>query len=126
MKLEFSRVGGRGAWVGKFCDFEPCLKINFGIALPNCSTKMGGGENSLRTNATASLLVNAQIPESENFKIICLSNCECNNLKMQQTRLGKFCLRSLHLNCTQNFGRKPLTGSLSVRRSVCEDGNSIS
>ncbi|GBN53252.1 hypothetical protein AVEN_16523-1 [Araneus ventricosus] len=37
--------GGRGAGWQEICDFEPCLKTNFGTsvnALPNFSTKMGG------------------------------------------------------------------------------------
>ncbi|GBN49045.1 hypothetical protein AVEN_189655-1 [Araneus ventricosus] len=37
-------------WV-EFCDFEPCLRINFGTsvnALPNFSAKMGGEKISLK------------------------------------------------------------------------------
>ncbi|GBN53851.1 hypothetical protein AVEN_166946-1 [Araneus ventricosus] len=48
----------------EFCDFEPCLKTNFGTyvnVLPNFSTKMGGEKNSLRTDEIASLLVNAHL-----------------------------------------------------------------
>ncbi|GBM22927.1 hypothetical protein AVEN_136349-1 [Araneus ventricosus] len=41
---------GRGVWVTGIRDFEPCLKTNFGTsvnALPNFSTKMGGGKTVL-------------------------------------------------------------------------------
>ncbi|GBM53798.1 hypothetical protein AVEN_180449-1 [Araneus ventricosus] len=44
--------GGRGVWVA-ICDFEPCLRTNFGTsvnALPNFSTKMGGKKIGFRTN----------------------------------------------------------------------------
>ncbi|GBN81277.1 hypothetical protein AVEN_67812-1 [Araneus ventricosus] len=64
MKFEIPRVGQEDSEWQEFCDFDPCLKINFGTsvnALPNFSTKMGGDKPSLRTNGIASLLVNAQL-----------------------------------------------------------------
>ncbi|GBO41088.1 hypothetical protein AVEN_64549-1 [Araneus ventricosus] len=63
IKLEIPRMGEKeSGWQG-LCDFEPCLRTNFGTsvkALPNVSTKMGGKKTGLRTNGIASLLVNAQ------------------------------------------------------------------
>ncbi|GBL84412.1 hypothetical protein AVEN_117178-1 [Araneus ventricosus] len=50
-------------WV-EFCDFESCLKTNFGRsmnALPNFSTEMGGEKTSLRTNGISRLHVNSQL-----------------------------------------------------------------
>ncbi|GBN57019.1 hypothetical protein AVEN_99864-1 [Araneus ventricosus] len=60
------RVGEEESGWQEFCDFEPCLKTNFGTSvndLPNFSTKMGGWVEtpSFRTNGIASLLVNAQL-----------------------------------------------------------------
>ncbi|GBM17269.1 hypothetical protein AVEN_223803-1 [Araneus ventricosus] len=56
--------GGRGEGWQKFCDFEFCLKTNFGTsmnALPNFSAEMGGKKTSLRINGIPSLQVNAQL-----------------------------------------------------------------
>ncbi|GBN59719.1 hypothetical protein AVEN_253236-1 [Araneus ventricosus] len=42
------RVGEEESGWQEFCDFEPCLKTNFGTsvnALPNFSTKTGGEKN---------------------------------------------------------------------------------
>ncbi|GBM05924.1 hypothetical protein AVEN_135285-1 [Araneus ventricosus] len=42
--------GGRGSGWQEFCDFEPCLKTNFGTsvyALPNFSTEIVGGKTDL-------------------------------------------------------------------------------
>ncbi|GBN23844.1 hypothetical protein AVEN_163360-1 [Araneus ventricosus] len=49
MKLEIPRVRGRSKGWEEFCDFEPCLKTNFGTSvnvLPNFSTKMSGIQTS--------------------------------------------------------------------------------
>ncbi|GBL72784.1 hypothetical protein AVEN_127999-1 [Araneus ventricosus] len=57
--LEIARVLEEEKGWGKLCDFEPCLKTNFGTsvnALPNFSTKMGGGGcggNAHSTNGIA-------------------------------------------------------------------------
>ncbi|GBM87651.1 hypothetical protein AVEN_214152-1 [Araneus ventricosus] len=49
MRLEISRVGKEeDGWVD-FCDFEPCLRTNFGTSvndLPYFSTIMGGKKQS--------------------------------------------------------------------------------
>ncbi|GBN17029.1 hypothetical protein AVEN_109524-1 [Araneus ventricosus] len=54
MKLEVPRVREEeGGWQ-EFCDFEPCLKTNFGTsvnALLKFSTKMGGEKTGLRANS---------------------------------------------------------------------------
>ncbi|GBN62155.1 hypothetical protein AVEN_156071-1 [Araneus ventricosus] len=56
MKLEIPRVGEEKCLWVEFCDFEPCLKINFGSSvntLPNFSTKMAGEKTALKTNGIA-------------------------------------------------------------------------
>ncbi|GBM58061.1 hypothetical protein AVEN_222826-1 [Araneus ventricosus] len=49
MKFEIPLLGGgEGGWE-EFCEFEPCLKTNFGTSvngLPNFSTKMSGIQTS--------------------------------------------------------------------------------
>ncbi|GBM99509.1 hypothetical protein AVEN_1071-1 [Araneus ventricosus] len=48
----------------EFCDFEPCLKTNFGTSVNSLlyfSIKMGGNKNGLRTNDIANLLLSAQL-----------------------------------------------------------------
>ncbi|GBM18334.1 hypothetical protein AVEN_127791-1 [Araneus ventricosus] len=63
MKLE-ARNETRNLLCGEFCDSEPCLKTNFGIsvkALPNISTKMGGGKTVLGQMAYLNLLMNARL-----------------------------------------------------------------
>ncbi|GBO38992.1 hypothetical protein AVEN_103922-1 [Araneus ventricosus] len=63
MKLKISRVGeGESGWV-EFCDFEPCLKTNFGTsvkALPYFRIKWVE-KTGLGTNGIPSLLVNSQL-----------------------------------------------------------------
>ncbi|GBN74628.1 hypothetical protein AVEN_41540-1 [Araneus ventricosus] len=57
--------GGEEGGQVEFCDFEPCLKTNFGTsvnALPYFSNKMGEENTGLMTNGIASLLLNAQLP----------------------------------------------------------------
>ncbi|GBM39456.1 hypothetical protein AVEN_142394-1 [Araneus ventricosus] len=64
MKLEIPCAGEEESGSQEFCDFEPCLKTNFGTsvnALPNFSTKMGEKKSSLRKNDIANLLVNARL-----------------------------------------------------------------
>ncbi|GBN23723.1 hypothetical protein AVEN_118438-1 [Araneus ventricosus] len=65
MKLEIPRLGEEDSGWEKFCDFEPRFKTNFGTsvnALPNFSTKIGGGGKPvLGQMAQLSLLVNAQL-----------------------------------------------------------------
>ncbi|GBM33427.1 hypothetical protein AVEN_55762-1 [Araneus ventricosus] len=49
MKLETPRMGEEKFGWEEFCDFEPCLKTNFGASvnvLPNFSTKMSGIQTS--------------------------------------------------------------------------------
>ncbi|GBN87501.1 hypothetical protein AVEN_201352-1 [Araneus ventricosus] len=49
MKLEIPRVGEEDDGWEEVCDFEPCLKTNFGTsmnALPNFSIKMSGIQTS--------------------------------------------------------------------------------
>ncbi|GBM19354.1 hypothetical protein AVEN_180177-1, partial [Araneus ventricosus] len=64
MKLEITRMGEEASVWQEFCDFEPCLKTNFGTsvnAFPNFLTKMSGKKPSLRTNGIDRLLVNARL-----------------------------------------------------------------
>ncbi|GBM28797.1 hypothetical protein AVEN_130505-1 [Araneus ventricosus] len=63
--------GRRATWWQEFCNFELCLKTNFGTsvnALPNFFTKMGGEKNSLRANGIASLVVNVPALGTEYLK----------------------------------------------------------
>ncbi|GBM89846.1 hypothetical protein AVEN_107949-1 [Araneus ventricosus] len=56
----------------EFCDFEPCLKTNFGIsvnALPNFSTKMGGRKLVFGQMAYLCPLVNAQLKMHGGFQM---------------------------------------------------------
>ncbi|GBO32090.1 hypothetical protein AVEN_72705-1 [Araneus ventricosus] len=51
MKFKIPRVGEVESGWQEICDFEPCLKTNFGTsvnALPNFSTKVGGKKTGLK------------------------------------------------------------------------------
>ncbi|GBO05256.1 hypothetical protein AVEN_50409-1 [Araneus ventricosus] len=82
------QVGEEESGWQEFCDFEPCLKTNFGTsvnALPNFSTKMGEGKTSLRTNGTASLLVNTQLKKRKMAAVVTFYTAE----KMGKSRRSR-------------------------------------